>query len=127
MLVALLAGINPINVPNTTNITTAIKTTTIGTDALIKIESGPLPKAESIAIKIQPPVIIPKIPAIIFKKIDSITICLFISKGVAPIALLMPISFVRDLNPRPSPWQGDALQIFDYYFHLNLICKRAFV
>ena len=67
MLVALLAGINPINVPNTTNIITAMKTTNIGTDALIKIESGPLPKAESIAIKIQPPVMIPKIPAIIVK------------------------------------------------------------
>ena len=94
ILVARFAGIRPISVPNTTNIITAIKTTIIGTDALIKTESGPLPKAESIAIKIQPPLMIPKIPAIIVKKIDSITICLFISKGVAPIALLMPISFV---------------------------------
>ena len=36
----------------------------------------------------------PKIPAIIVKNIDSSTICLLISNGVAPIALLMPISFV---------------------------------
>ena len=41
---------------------------------------------------------IPKIPAMIVKKIDSITICLFISKGVAPIALLIPISFVLSLT-----------------------------
>ena len=45
MLVALFAGINPIRVPKSTNIITAIKTTNIDTDALIRIESGPLPYA----------------------------------------------------------------------------------
>ena len=47
ILVALFAGINPIKVPNTTSIITEINTTSIGTDAFIKTESGPLPKAES--------------------------------------------------------------------------------
>ena len=84
ILVALNAGISPIIVPNTTNTNKAIKTTAIETDALINVASSPCPHALSIAIRIHPPVIIPKIPETKVKKTASTTICLLISKGVAP-------------------------------------------
>ena len=98
ILVALVAGIRPISVPNTTNIISDIKTINIDTDGLISIASEPCPKKESKAIKIQPPEIIPNIPAMIVRKTASKTICLLISKGVAPNALLTPISLVLSLT-----------------------------
>ena len=68
MLVAFVAGINPIKVPKITNIIKAINTTAIDTEALTNTASSPCPKNLSIAIKIHPPEIIPKSPAINVKK-----------------------------------------------------------
>ena len=48
ILVALNAGINPINVPKTIKITNAIKTTAIDTDAFTNTASRPCPKRLSI-------------------------------------------------------------------------------
>jgi len=81
-----------------TNIIRDIKTIKIDTDGLTRVDSGPCPNKLFIAIKIHPPEIIPKIPAIIVRKTASKTICLLISNGVAPRARLIPISFVRSFT-----------------------------
>ena len=57
------------------------------------------------------------------KKIDSKTICLFISKGVAPIALLIPISLVLSLtvinNIFPIPLNSKFLFISIKFLHFS--------
>lgn len=58
-----------------TNIISDIKTIKIDTDGLTRVDSGPCPNKLFIAIKIHPPEIIPKIPAIIVRKTASKTIC----------------------------------------------------
>ena len=48
--------------------------------------------------KIKAPSIIPIVPAIIVRNTDSNIICFLIWFGLAPIALLIPISFVRSFT-----------------------------
>ena len=61
-LVALKAGIKPIIDPNNTNKARATNTTAMETDALTRVASSPCPQTLSMTIRIQPPVMMPKIP-----------------------------------------------------------------
>jgi hypothetical protein len=71
ILVALNAGIKPINVPKITNKVRAINTTAIDTEAFTITASSPCPNAESNQIKIQPPDMIPSSPATSVKNTAS--------------------------------------------------------
>ena len=55
ILVALKAGIKPINVPNMTSIMRATKITDIDTEAFTNVASSPCPHTRSMTIKIHPP------------------------------------------------------------------------
>ena len=93
-LTAIWAGINPIKVPRTIIIDKAPKIYSSGT---VGFEYGKSVKswvAILIANKINVPNIIPIIPARTVKKTDSINICVLTWAGLAPRALLIPISFV---------------------------------
>ena len=73
-LVALKAGIKPINVPNNTNKARATNTTAMETDALTRVASSPCPQTLSMTIRIQPPVMMPKMPESKVKNTASTTI-----------------------------------------------------
>jgi len=98
ILTAVCAGIIPIKVPNTISVNAAIIITGISTVGFNNTDSSPFPKKVSTNINITPPEIIPKAPAMLVKNTDSKIICLFISQGLAPKALLIPISLVRSLT-----------------------------
>ena len=93
---AFCAGIKPANNPDTIRMVKAIITTPMFTDGLANIMSEvsiPSKILFTTANKTEANTI-PAIPEIIVKKIDSNNICDLIAHGVAPRALLIPISFV---------------------------------